>query len=216
MRTVAVIPVKPLGLALGRLSGVLSTEERRSLQWEMLGAVLSACTGARRCAGVIVVTDDVAVAGLAGAFGARVVADHRPLRGMNAAVIAGCAAALADDADAVLVLTADLPLVSAADIDAVIGEAPAGEGAVLVPSRDGTGTNLLLMRGPEALTPELGPHSGARHRAQAARIGLALTIHHSPAAALDIDTPEDLALLWARAPEWAQRTDLPPAAVAAR
>lgn len=205
------IPVKPLGLALGRLSGLLSAEERRSLQWEMLGAVLAACTGARRCAGVIVVTTDVAVAGLAGAFGARVVADHRPPRGMNAAVIAGCASAAADGADAALVLTADLPLLRPADIDAVIGAAPVGEGAVLVPSRDGTGTNLLLMRGPEVLTPELGPHSGARHRAQAERIGLALAVHHSPTGALDIDTPEDLAHLWAQAPEWMQRTDLRPA-----
>jgi len=39
----AVIPVKPLEAALGRLAGVLPAGIRRDLQWEMLEIVLWAC-----------------------------------------------------------------------------------------------------------------------------------------------------------------------------
>lgn len=216
MRVQAVIPVKPLERALGRLGGVLNGAERRSLQWEMLGAVLAACTEARRCDGVIVVTSDPAVAGLAGAFGAQVVADHRPPRGMNAAVIAGCGAAHAADADAALVLTADLPLLEANDIDTVIAHAPLGQGAVLVPSRDGTGTNMLLLRHPRILDPQLGPGSGAAHRAQATRRGVPLVVCALEGPALDVDTPADLHHLGIVAPEWAHRSDLRPALIGAR
>ena len=199
----AVIPVKPLERALGRLGEVLDAAARRDLQWEMLGAVLRACTEATRVERVVVVTADRAVGGLARAFGARVVPDHRPPRGMNAAVIAGCDVAAAAGARAALVLTADLPLASAGDLDAVVARAPDAPGVVCVPSRDGTGTNALLLCGPRVLEPRLGPHSLAAHTAQARARGLALVRWEAPALALDVDTPEDLAVLGDIAPGWA-------------
>lgn len=202
MRTIAVIPVKPLERALGRLAGVLDRGARRDLQWEMLGAVLGACADAAHLDGVVVVTGDRAVGGLARAFGARVVPDHRPPRGMNAAVIAGCDVAAAAGADAALVLTADLPLATAADLDAVIDRAPAAPGIVCVPSRDGTGTNALLMRGPRIIAPRLGPGSLAAHRAEALRRQVAVVRCPRPALALDVDTPADLAVLGEIAPGW--------------
>lgn len=202
MSVAAVIPVKPLERALGRLSPVLDRAARRDLQWEMLGAVLGACAEASRLDGVVVVTGDRAVGGLARAFGARVVPDHRPPRGMNAAVIAGCDVAAAAGARAALVLTADLPLATAADLDAVIARAPAAPGIVCVPSRDGTGTNALLMCGPRAIAPHLGPCSLAAHEAEARRRRVTFARCPLPALALDVDTPEDLAVLGEIAPGW--------------
>jgi 2-phospho-L-lactate guanylyltransferase len=202
---IGVIPVKPLGTALGRLSPVLPAPARRELQWEMLGAVLSACVDARTLEGVLVVTADPVVAGLAGAFGARVVADHSPPRGMNAAVLTGCAAAQADGADATLVLTGDLPLIRPADIDTIIAHSPSGRGVVLVPSRDGTGTNAMLLSGPRVLAPQLGPGSLALHIAQAREREVPVVRCELPTVALDIDTPEDLVVLGRVAPEWVEQ-----------
>jgi 2-phospho-L-lactate guanylyltransferase len=195
----AVIPVKPLRGALRRLTPALEAPVRRELQVAMLTDVLGACAGARGLAGVMVVTSDPQARALAeGIAGARVVPDHDPPRGMNAAVVRGLEAVAAAGAEGALVLTADLPLARPEDLDAVIGAAPGGPSATLVPSADGTGTNAMLLRPPGALTPRLGVDSLARHLAQAERRGLAVIRCERPALALDIDTPRDLAALTAR------------------
>jgi 2-phospho-L-lactate guanylyltransferase len=195
-----VIPVKPLALALGRLAGALPAPARRALQAAMLQDVLAACAGAPALAPLLVVTADPAAAALARAGGAQVVADHAPPRGMNAAVVRGLAAAEAAGAGAALVLTADLPLAAAADLEALAAAAPPGPAVTIAPSRDGTGTNAMLLRPLWALRPQLGPGSLARHSAAAAAAGLALVRVERPRLALDLDTPADLAAFCALAP----------------
>jgi 2-phospho-L-lactate guanylyltransferase len=214
------IPVKPLALALGRLAGVLEAPARRALQAAMLEDVLAACREAAGLGPVLVVTADPAAAALARAGGARVVADHAPPRGMNAAVVRGLAAAEAAGAGAALVLTADLPLATAEDLAALLRAAPPGAGATIAPSRDGTGTNAMLVRPLWALRPQLGPGSLARHSAAAAAAGLALVRVERPRLALDLDTPADLAAFCAAAPRGAagalcERLGLLPALVGA-
>jgi 2-phospho-L-lactate guanylyltransferase len=190
---VAVIPVKPLGKALVRLSAALEAPVRRELQAAMLTDVLAACAGAGRLDETVVVTGDADVAAIARAAGARLVPDHAPRRGMNAAVALGLDAAAEGGAEAALVLTADLPLVRPEDLEAVVAAAPPAPSATLVPSRDGTGTNAMLLRPPGALTPQLGPDSLARHTAQALRRAVAVCRLGLPRLAVDVDTPADLA-----------------------
>lgn len=189
------IPVKPLGGALRRLSAALDERTRRELQEAMLVDVLAACAGAAGLAEVRVVTSDPRAATIAAAAGAVAQADHLPAKGMNAAVRLGLAAAARGGAGGALVLTADLPLASPEDIDAVIAAAPPAPSATLVASLDGTGTNAMLIRPPGALAPELGPDSLARHLTQAAARGLPVRRLERAGLALDIDTPADLARL---------------------
>ena len=200
--TWAVLPVKPLRGALRRLTPALAGPVRRELQVAMLADVLAACAGARRLAGVMVVTSDPAAQGMAEAIaGARVVPDHEPPRGMNAAVVRGLEAVAAAGADGALVLTADLPLARSDDLDAVVAasaDRPGGPSVTVAPSWDGTGTNAMLLRPPGALTPRLGVDSLTRHLAQAERRGIPVTRLDLPTLALDIDTPRDLAELMAR------------------
>ena len=194
----AVVPVKPLRGALRRLTPALDAPVRRELQVAMLTDVLSACAGAVGLTGVMVVTSDPDAALLAERLaGARVVPDHHPPRGMNAAVARGLVAVADQGADGALVLTADLPLARPQDIDAVLELRLEGPSAILVPSADGTGTNAMLLRPPGALRPRLGPDSLARHTAQALRQSLALGRLALPTLALDIDTPRDLSTLMA-------------------
>jgi 2-phospho-L-lactate/phosphoenolpyruvate guanylyltransferase len=199
MKIVGIVPVKPLGVALGRLAGVLDAPTRRELQMGMLADVLATCHATKSLADVLVVTADPEAADLARTHGARVIADHDPPQGMNPAVIRGLAAAIECGADAALVLTADLPVARSIDFEAVIAAAADGEGVTLVPSHDGTGTNALLVRPPDVFIPELGVGSRARHREQARRRQVSLHEFERPAIALDVDTPADLALFVAGA-----------------
>jgi 2-phospho-L-lactate guanylyltransferase len=197
--TWAVVPAKRLEGALRRLAPALGRPIRRELQVAMLRDVLGACAGASGLAGVLVVTSDPAVAALARELtGAAVIGDHDPPRGMNGAVARGLDAVAGRGAAAALVMTADLPLARADDVDAIVAAAPPSPSAVLVPSHEGTGTNAMLLRPPGAIAPRLGPDSLARHLALADRSGVLVRRLERPRVALDIDTPRDLAALIAR------------------
>ncbi|MGI9539217.1 MAG: 2-phospho-L-lactate guanylyltransferase [Miltoncostaeaceae bacterium] len=193
-RCVAVVPVKPMATALGRLADVLDPGERHALQGAMLHDVLLACEEAAYVAATVVVTSDPAAEAVTRALGAAPVADHVPPRGMNEAVNQGLRAAKRWRADTALVLTADLPLIRSADLDR-IGAHPGNAAVVLAPSRDGTGTNAMLLRPPSAIEPALGPDSLARHIGRAMDRGLPWDTVALPSVALDIDTPDDLAAL---------------------
>lgn len=195
-----VIPVKPLSAALGRLGRVLGPEERRALQAAMLADSLRAGIGARGVGEAVVVTADPDAARLARAAGARPLADHHPPRGMNAAVRLGVRALVDAGASSALILMADLPLARPGDVEALLIAAPPGPGVALAPSRDGSGTNALVVRPPEALDPRLGPDSLARHLTSAGRLGLAVARLERVGLGLDIDTPEDLTDFLAAAP----------------
>lgn len=192
----AVIPVKPLHIALGRLADTLTPEVRWQLQYAMLADVLMAC---RRSPGIaaLVVTADPSAAALARRECAEVVVDHVPPRGMNAAVRLGLARVATRCAGTALVLTADLPLIRSEDLASLVRAAAGRPGALLVPSRDGTGTNALLLNPPDVLEPELGHGSLSRHLLQAVRRACPVRCIGLPGVALDIDTPEDLAVLMA-------------------
>lgn len=188
----AVIPVKPLGRALRRLSGVLDAPSRRSLQEAMLADLLQACAMCAELDRTVVVTSDPDARTIAHAHGAAVVADHAPARGINAAVSLG----LAEIAGPALVLMADLALARPEDLAFVVANALPPPGATLVSSRDGTGTNVMLLDPPGVLEPHLGPGSLRLHLDQAGLLGTRVRVLERPALGLDVDTPEDLAAFW--------------------
>lgn len=186
--TPAIVPVKPLRGALGRLAGLLDPPARRELQMAMLTDVLSALLEANTDA--ICVTGDGVVAALAGAIGARVVPDRDPPGGIDAAVRIGLDRVAG--APRALVVMGDLPLASATDITRLLSVASPDPGVTLVPSRDETGTNAVLLRPPHAIDPAFGPGSFARHIADAGRRGIPVARVECPGLALDVDTPQDL------------------------
>jgi len=195
MKTAVVIPVKPIERALGRLAPILSPLERRELQAAMLADLLLACRNCWAVTQTLVVTNDAIAAQLSAAAGATVVEDHAPPRGMNPAVSIGQADAIVRGMDAVMILTADLPLVSASDLEIVLGALAPGRSAVLVPSRDGTGTNALVLAPPFGIATRLGPNSRALHEFALLEAGIDLCQLEIPSLALDVDTPEDLLVL---------------------
>lgn len=195
MRVAALIPVKPLDKALMRLASVLDSSIRRELQAAMLTDILSCCRCVPCIERTVVVTSDPEASALATMYGAEVVPDHQPARGINAAVARG----LESLTQPALVLMADLASARPSDLEYVIENALAPPGATLVRSLDGTGTNVMLLSPARVIEPHLGPGSLRRHLDQAERQAVSVRVLDRPALGLDVDTPADLAV-FLRAP----------------
>lgn len=188
MRVIAV-PVKSLDRAKSRLAPVLSGLERASLTLAMLEDVLDAAlslTGWETW----VISPDEAVLEIAVRRGARPVTEARaPL---SAAVRQVEEEAAQADADALAVLLADLPLVTAE----ALTEAVQTLGQVVAsPSEDGDGTNLLLRRPPRAIPARFGRDSYRKHLHGAAIRGLPVSEVRRPELGFDLDLPADIAHL---------------------
>jgi 2-phospho-L-lactate guanylyltransferase len=172
---------------------VLPLEARRRLVLTMLEDVLGTIGEAATLTAVLVVTPDAEAAGLAERKGAMVLREQRA-HGLNAALRAGLARARAEGAARALILPADVPLATAAELRSLLeAAAPLRRGqATLVPSRDADGTNALLLAPPDALQPAFGPGSFIRHLARAVASGLDIRVLRLPGLAADVDVPGDL------------------------
>lgn len=195
----ALIPVKELSQAKARLAPVLDAAARRELALALFRDVLAAALGCRALDGVAVVSRDADVLSIAADAGAQGLPEPGgPAAGsgqaLNEALASAAEKLRARGADRLLVLAADLPLVTAEDIQAV---AEAEADVVVVPSDDG-GTNALALR-PGAIAFQFGPESAQRHLKAAREAGLRTLLLDLPGLGLDIDTPEDLDGVRARA-----------------
>ena len=97
--------------------------------------------------------------------------------------------------NALLRLPIDIPLVTARDIEALFSQAEDGHAIVIVPSRDGTGTNALLRSPPTLFPSHFGPGSFALHLDEAKRCDARVHIMRNPRIELDIDEIDDLRAL---------------------
>jgi len=91
----------------------------------------------------------------------------------------------------ILVAHADLPLLRAADVEALLAAA-AVTGAALAPDRHATGTNALAIAAGRDLRFAFGPDSLAQHRAA---LGAQVRIVECAGLAFDLDTPDDILAL---------------------
>ena len=88
-----------------------------------------------------------------------------------------------------------VPLVRAADIEAILAQIPrsaAAPFALLVPSHDRLGTNALLLAPPDIIKLRFGHDSFTFHMSQVSAQGLPIRFFENDHIALDIDEPKDL------------------------
>ena len=97
--------------------------------------------------------------------------------------------------DTVMRLPADLPLIEARDVDELISIELRAPAAVLVPSREGTGTNAIIRMPPDLFPSRFGQNSLNLHKQEAALVGVVCLVVKNERIALDIDEPSDLKLL---------------------
>jgi 2-phospho-L-lactate guanylyltransferase len=164
----------------------------------MYEQALETLCSARGLDRVVVVTSDLTAADQARRAGA-LVFEEQEQRGHSHSADAAARLAMSLGALTVLLAPIDVPLVTAAEIEDLA--AMARPGVIIVPSSDGTGTNALLRTPPDVIESRFGPGSFLAHLEQARARGVLAEIARPPGLMFDIDTPEDVAELLARAPE---------------
>ncbi len=190
----AIVPVKPLRRGKSRLSGTLSEDERAQLNQDMLEHTLRTLTESKELEQVLVVSRDPHALTIARNLGARtVLEDGQPH--LNTALTRATVVAKVYATRGVLVLPADLPLLSHDDVLALIERASQPPVVVIAPDRHEQGTNALLMSPAGIIEYDFGEGSYRRHCERAKKAGVRLEIVELPSLGLDLDLPEDLELV---------------------
>jgi 2-phospho-L-lactate/phosphoenolpyruvate guanylyltransferase len=167
----------------------LSRADARELALALAAGVVRAGLEATTVGSVLVVTSDPDIAGDALAAGALVVAEHRP-RGMDRAAALGRRRALTSrPGEPVAVVVADLPDLTAVDLDEVVREFLAVGGPVFVPDHDGTGTTFVAHGPGRWPGVAFGAGSAARHE----QLGYRRAERSPWSLRWDLDTADDLA-----------------------
>ena len=187
------IPVRGFTTGKTRLADTLPVESRASIMQWMLHGVIVAALDAQVLRELLVISPDTSVLAFARTVDDRVVPvlqrDDAP--GLNPAVTAGRDLAADRSASGLLVLFADLPFLTAADVAAIVAE-PAQ--VVVASDRHRTGTNASLVRfsgrGQE-FRYQYGKDSARRHEQEAARLDLTFATVQRPGTEFDLDTPGD-------------------------
>lgn len=182
------IPVKDLTRAKQRLSSLMTQAERTQLAWAMLENTFAAAARVRNADRVAVVTLYPPAIALAEKYGMELILETEQIS-ESASVDFGSLEARERGASSVLRLPIDLPLIEADDIETILDRDAA---VVIVPSRDGTGTNAILRRPPDLFPSHFGTGSLAKHLNEARSLGAHCEVVHLPRIALDIDEPADL------------------------
>ena len=197
MRLALVVPIKGGVSPKQRLEAAFDADERRRLALAMADDVLRAVGELKEYARFVVTSDDD-VAAIADRFDLTVIAD-REQQGQSTAVRQGFVEAWALGYSAALTVPGDVPAVTAADLRGLATFRPEVE-VLLVPDREGTGTNALRVIPPHAISLRFGEDSLSLHRAEAERAGRSLEELRNERVACDLDRPADVAAFLELAP----------------
>jgi 2-phospho-L-lactate guanylyltransferase len=190
----AIVPVKTLRRGKSRLAGVLTEDERKLLIQTLLTHTLKTLTTVPEVSQTLVVSSDMAALAQARELGAKTVQEDGTPE-LNTALCRATVVAKIYATDGVLILPADLPLLSGEDIRTILSYAYPPPVVVAVPDRHNDGTNALFINPAGLITYSYGPGSFKRHCESAIEAGARLEICPLTSVALDLDVPEDLELL---------------------
>ena len=198
----AVVPLKQLEQAKARLANVLSAEERRSLMLAMARDVLTALSRASHLTGILLVSRTPEADALAQSFNTERFGES-PSADLSESLVQASEYLTRQFAAAgVMIVPADVPLVSPDEIDGILQRHPLdGEPRVsVVPDNDHIGTNCLICSPPNCIDYLFDGKSFKPHLDAAMAAGITPTVMPSAGFALDIDTPGDLRTLLERDP----------------
>ena len=187
----AIVPVKPLKRGKSRLAGILTEEERTQLNQNLLEKTLKTLSQIKELDHVLVVSRDPHALTISRNYGAKTVHEYGQPH-LNTALTRATVVAQVHSTQGVLVLPADLPLLTTDDVLALIDRAVKPPVVVIAPDRHNKGTNALLMFPAGLIEYDFGEGSFQRHCERARQVGAKLEIVELPSLALDLDLPEDL------------------------
>ncbi len=186
-----ITPVKSLKETKRRLAPILSEEQRRRLTFHMLADLAQTLTKAKTVKQRLLISSDREILSRAGGLGFKPLAEDAD-RGVNAAVALGIRHSLDSGAEAVLVLPADIPLVTVEDLEVMVRLGSRKPSLVLTPSQRFNGTNALLLHPPNLIETCYDADSFRGHLTAAEALGLKAKVYLSARVMLDLDLPEDV------------------------
>ncbi len=130
---------------------------------------------------------------VAGKFGASHISEKN--HGLNSAIDEATEWCIQKGAEAVLVLPADIPLLSTADVDKIVELGSDNDPTVVLSCSGDGGTNVLFQSPPNLIHAAFGPRSFEKHAKEAYSKGLTLKLYQSRSVAMDIDSAQDLSKL---------------------
>jgi 2-phospho-L-lactate guanylyltransferase len=187
----AIVPVKPLRRGKSRLAEVLTQDERKDLNRNLLAHTINTLAAIPEIEHVLVISRDPEALALAREHGARTVLENGA-PGLNVALAKATIVARNYITQGVLIVPADLPLLTVEDVRAMLERAIQPPVVVVAPDRRRQGTNALLVCPVGLIGYDFGPDSFQRHCERARQAGARLEICELPSLALDVDLPEDL------------------------
>jgi len=188
------LPVKDLNNAKKRLIGVLSPEERFALAEAMLADTVRAVQGIRSAEKVFVVTNYVPAMQLAEENGWEILREEQQISESHS-VDAASRICEQRGVTGLLRIPLDLPLIQSSDIDELLAADCPGPSLLIVPSRDGTGTNAILRTPPTLFPSHFGAGSFAKHLAEAESARAHIVIRRNARLEMDVDDESDLRAL---------------------
>ena len=165
----AIVPVKPLRYGKSRLAEVLTQDERADLNRRLLAHTLDTLTAIPEIEHVLVISRDQAALSLAREYGARTVQENGTPQ-LNVALARATVVARNYATRGVLIVPADLPLISVEDVRAMLEKAIDPPVVVVAPDRRREGTNALLVCPAGLIEYEYGSGS-FHHHCRRARAG---------------------------------------------
>ena len=190
----AIVPVKPLRRSKSRLAGILSEDERADLSRTLFQHTLETLNTLKEVEEVLVISRDPQVLTIARNYGARTVReDGQP--DLNIALKRATVIAQVYATRGVLVLPADLPLISREDALVLVERASDPPVVVIAPDRHQRGTNALLISPAGLIEYQFGEDSFQRHCNLVKEAGVRLEVVNLPSLGLDLDLPEDLEII---------------------
>src|SRR5258707_7907001 len=188
------LPLKDLNNAKKRLIGVLTPEERLGLAGAMLADTIRAVRGVRCAEKIFVVTNYEPVMQLAAENRWEILREQQQISESHS-VDAASKLCEQRGVSGLLRLPLDLPLIQSRDIDELLTAECQAPSLVIVPSRDGTGTNAMLRTPPTLFPSHFGNGSFAKHLAEAESAHARVMIRRNARLEMDVDEEADLRAL---------------------
>jgi len=186
----AIIPVNVVKLSKQRLSTMLNSADRTHLSTAMLCDVVDAVKSVRLISHVTIVSADRKVRKIARSHKVHFLWEGTR-RGLNKGVRLAVADSERRGATSALIIHSDIPFADSREISRFLTRCQSYS-VGMVPSRDGSGTNVLFLKPPNVMKPLFGRQSYQKHRNEAEERGLSFKVVRSKALGFDVDEPNDL------------------------
>jgi len=190
----AIVPVKPLRRGKSRLSEILTEDERARLNHHLFTQTINVLSQVSLISDILVVSRDTHVLTEARERQVRTVTENGTPE-LNNALRRASLFSNVFAKEGVLIVPADLPMLTPEDVEDFLAQRTQPPLMVISPDRRRQGTNMMLINPADLISFSFGLDSFNKHCDLAEKKGAEVIVYENERIALDLDVPEDYAIL---------------------